>query len=282
MTIADLLQVLRKHLPILIVTAAVVFAAVAAYTFLRPPTYTATAQLFASYSGNTDSDSAPNSSDINTGTSYISTQIKTYPQLVKTEAVLQPVVDDLGLNMTTSELASMVTASNPTNTFLVEISVDDGNAKDSATIANAVANSLEEQISSDLYSEVGESPIQLTLVQKAQTPTSPSSPKVTLYLAVGLVLALIVGVMAALLADVLNTKVDNAEDVRLITDASPLGVVVKSDNLNAERPVIASEPYRIPECRFQCRGTFARHCLEQPLGGQDDHISQYRCRHCRG
>ena len=243
LTISDLLQVLRKHLTTLIVTFVVVIAVVAAYIVLTPPKYTATAQLFATYSGSADSNTTPDSSEISSGTSYLSTQIKTYPQLVKTQAVLQPVIDDLGLDTTVNQLADMVTATNPANTFMVDISVEAGDAADSSKIANSVADSLAQQISSALYAEnKGKSLIQLSLVQKAQTPTSPSSPKVALYSAVGVVLALIVAVMVALLKDVLNTKIDGVDDVRSITEASPLGVLAKVDALNERRPVVVSQP----------------------------------------
>ena len=72
-----------------IATFVVIVAAVAGYTFLVPPQYTATAELFATYASQGESQ---NSSDMNSGASYLSTQIKTYPQLVKTEAVLKPVI----------------------------------------------------------------------------------------------------------------------------------------------------------------------------------------------
>lgn len=51
MSIADLLQIVRKHLASAIISFVVVFAAVAAVTFIMPPKYTATAEVFATYAG---------------------------------------------------------------------------------------------------------------------------------------------------------------------------------------------------------------------------------------
>ncbi|WP_314687223.1 polysaccharide biosynthesis tyrosine autokinase [uncultured Bifidobacterium sp.] len=242
MTIADLWHILRKHLTTVILVFVAVFAAVAVVTFVMPPKYTATAELFATYTSS--SDSQDTSSDMNSGASYLSTQIKTYPSLVKTESILKPVIKDLGLDMTVDDLADAVTATNPTNTFMVDISVENGDAGQSAAIANSVAENLAKQISSSLYSSStsGSSPIELSVVQKAQTPTSPSSPKIPLYLAVGFVLALILAVAAALLKDVLNTKVDGSEDAKELTDTSSLGSVPRSDAFNDEAPAIVSRP----------------------------------------
>ena len=223
-----------------IATFVVIVAAVAGYTFLVPPQYTATAELFATYASQGESQ---NSSDMNSGASYLSTQIQTYPQLVKTEAVLKPVIKELGLDMTTDELAGKVTATNPSNTFMVDVSVQDGNAEQSARIANSVAKNLSEQISSSLYTdESAKSPIQLNLVQKARTPQSPSSPKVGLYLAAGVVLGLICGVGMALLLDVINTRVEGSSDVRELTKASSLGSIQRSELLDEPRPVVISQP----------------------------------------
>ncbi|PJM78663.1 polysaccharide biosynthesis tyrosine autokinase [Bifidobacterium scaligerum] len=241
MTIADLLQILRKHFVSAIISFVVVFAAIAAVTFIMPPKYTATAEVLATYTGPSGQEQSTN--DMSSGTNYLNTQIKTYPELVKTESVLKPVIDDLGLDMTTTDLADVVTATNPTNTFMVDISAEVGDPQQAADIANSVAKNLSDQISSDLYiTDGGKSPIKLSVVQKAQVPTSQSSPNVPLYLAAGLVLGVIVAVGVALLKDILNTKVDTTDDVREITHASSLGTVPSATILDDSRPVVVAQP----------------------------------------
>lgn len=242
MTIADLLQIVRKHLASAIISFVVVFAAVAAVTFIMPPKYTATAEVFATYVGQSGETQTTN--DMSSGANYLNTQITTYPELVKTEAVLQPVIKDLGLDMTTTDLADVVTATNPTNTFMVDISAEVGDPQQAADIANSVAKNLADQISSDLYnnSSSSGSPIKLTVVQKAQTPTGQSSPNIPLYLAAGLILGLIVGIGVALLKDILNTKVDSTDDVRELTHASSLGTVPQATILDDSRPVVVAQP----------------------------------------
>lgn len=243
MSIADLLQIVRKHLASAIISFVVVFAAVAAVTFIMPPKYTATAEVFATYAGQSGETQTTN--DMSSGANYLNTQITTYPELVKTEAVLQPVIKDLGLDMTTTDLAGVVTATNPPNTFMVDISAEVGDPQQAADIANSVAKNLADQVSSDLYnnsSSSNGSPIKLTVVQKAQTPTSQSSPNIPLYLAVGLIFGIIVGVGVALLRDILNTKVDSTDDVRELTHASSLGTVPQATILDDSRPVIVAQP----------------------------------------
>lgn len=102
-TLMDLFRIVHKHLLVGIITFVVVFAAVCAYTFLAPPKYSATAQVFATYSDSSVQDN--NISNINSASTYITNQIQSYPTLATTESVLKPVIDDLGLDTTVANLA---------------------------------------------------------------------------------------------------------------------------------------------------------------------------------
>lgn len=241
MVLTDLIRVIRKRVIAAAVTFCIVFVGVVAFLLISPTKYTATAELFATYSGH--SDSTQDSADMNSGAAYLSTQIQTYPKLIKTEAVLQPVIDDLGLNTQVSELAKNVTATNPTGTFMVDISVETNSAKLSADVANSAASNLSKQISSSLYSDANvSSPIQLTVVEKAQVPASPSSPKIPLYLAAGLLLGIILAICVALLMEAINTKIDDSEEVKALTKTSALGMVPRSKAFEDTRPAVVGVP----------------------------------------
>lgn len=238
-TLVDLWNAVRKHMVSAVVTLVVVVAVVAAYTFTRTPEYTATAQLFATYQRISGDDGGI--SEFNSGATYIQSQIQTYPQLVKTESVPQPVIDDLGLDMSVDALAQKVTASNPDGTMLVDIDVVDADAQAAADIANGVAESMRDQISAPIENDDGgttPSPVDLDIVQQAYAPESPSSPNVPLYLAAGLVAGLVLGCCVAIVRDMLDRRVRQSSDATAIIDAPVLGTVTRSDRFAANRPVI--------------------------------------------
>ena len=242
-TFADLLATIRKHLIAALVACAVVIACAGAYVFLAPPEYTSTAQVIATFNAAQENGESTDISQQNTGGTYISSQIKSYPTLTTTEKVLSPVISKLGLDESVSELTKQLVVTNPSNTAFVNISAKSGDAQRSADIANAVAESLRTVVQQDLYGgSKGQSPIKLTVVQKASVPQSPSSPKKGLYLAIGVVLGVIVGVFAAVLKELLSTKVEETSDVRGIVKASALGSVPKNEVLAGTRPVIIAEP----------------------------------------
>ena len=224
-TLMDLMRIIRKHLVTAAIVFVMVFAGVTAYTFLVPPKYTATAQAMATYNASQGDDAGI--SQQYTGGTYIAGQITSYTTLATTETVLEPVIKDLGLDTSVKSLAEQLTVTNPTNTAFVNISAEDGDAQQASDIANAVAD---------------KSPVKISIVQRARVPESPSSPNKPLYLAVGVVAGLVLGVFAALLKDMLNTKVEETSDVRSLVGASSLGSVPQDNSLGEKRPVLVSQP----------------------------------------
>ena len=240
----DVLGAIKKHVITAIITLVVVAAAVAVYTFTRTPQYPATSELLATYRSSASTTSSTGN-ELNSGASYLNSQIQTYPQLVKTESVLQPVIDDLGLNTTVKTLAASVTASNPTDTMLVDISVVDNDPKVASGIANSVAESLKKQVTSTLYTDEGDkivSPVNLSVVQQAYAPSSPSSPKVVMNLAIGLAAGILLGVAAAIVKDLMDTRIRQDSDATAIMDVPVLGTVTRSDSYTERTPVIIAKP----------------------------------------
>lgn len=241
-TFADIVVIIRKHIATAAICFAVIVGVAGAYAFLAAPQYSATAQVIATYNAAQDGGNSDDITQQNTGGTYVSNQIKSYPTLATTETVLKPVISQLGLDVSVKDLSNQLTVSNPSNTAFVNITATVGDAKQSATIANAVADSLRTIVEHDLYAKGAAAPIKLTVVQRAATPQEPSAPNKKLCIAAGVVLGLIVGIIAALLKDLLRTKVEEASDVRGIVHASALGSIPKNEALEGTRPVIITEP----------------------------------------
>ena len=175
MTLSAFFDIMRKHVITIIITFLVVLGAVITMTAMSPVEYTTTSQLFATY--NDSSDGTANSSEQNSGSSYIMSQIKSYPALTTTQSVLQPVIEDLGLHTSVAQLKEQINVTNPTNTAFVNISVTDDDSAQAADIANAVAKSLSSVVENNLYASGSHSSVKLSIVQPAVSPNAPSSPK---------------------------------------------------------------------------------------------------------
>lgn len=247
--ILDFLVAIRKHWLTAVLVFAMVLLAMAGYTFTRTKMYTAQTQMFASYNGVAGDASANAGVSNSVGVqsvagSYIATQLKSYPDLVKTNAVLAPVVDALNTNsLTVNGLSSMVSAENPEGTYMLNVAVRSANPEQAADLANRVSDSLSNVVASELYSSGDKSIVKLSVVQPAQVPRAPSSPNVTLNLLVGAFIGLILAFVAAVLRDALSRRVQDVSDLQAISqNATIVGIIPKDDMLGGAKPIVVVKP----------------------------------------
>lgn len=236
----NVFRTIFHHLVLFTITFVVVVAASIVVSVLTPPKYTSESQLFATFN-EVDSQN-DNYTAINNANSYITNQIKSYPTLATTDVVLNPVINQLHLDMSGEELADKLTVTNPQNTAFINIRVVDQDAQTAKNIAEAVSGSLSNVVEHSLYSDVKTSPVKITVVQSATIPTTPSSPNIPLNIIVGILCGLALGAIVALLKDVLSTKIETEEEIGQYIDAPIIGRIAENKSLDDATPAVINEP----------------------------------------
>jgi len=214
----------------------------AASAFLSPMLYQATTQLYVAVRN------SGAAGDLAQSTNYARQAVTSYVRVIPTAIVLEPVIDDLGLDLTPRELAAQVSASAPLNTQLITVTVTDENPSEAAQLANAVGDSFANAVSARLEAPTGaelDSKVQVKTISAAKVPTQPSSPNLRLDLALGLLIGLAVGVGMAALRSVLDTRIRTVTDVESVIDAPILGGI-PFDPDSAERPLVVQASPRDP------------------------------------
>jgi capsular exopolysaccharide synthesis family protein len=191
-----------------------------AYASTLPTMYRATSSVFVS------SPRGDTTNELVQGFTFTEKLVQSFAQLAITPAVLQPVIDSLGLETTPAALAKNVSASTPLNTVIVEVTVINRSPEQSALIANAVTRSLA-TIGQDLAPEGpdGDPSVTLETVSTAQAPLSPFSPNLMLLLATGALFGLTIGAVFAVLRDMFDTRVRDEKDLARVSDAPLLGKI---------------------------------------------------------
>jgi len=217
------LEVVRRGWAWILLGAICGLAASGLYSSTKTPLYTATTSVFFSVSGG---DSV---TQLLQGSTFSQNQVSSYALLVKQPAVLQPVIDQLKLPTSPSQLAAQITTASAPDTVILNISVSTAQAKQSADVANAVGAQLGKTVAT---LSAGTQPgaagltVKATTVATAAVPSKPSSPKLSRNLAAGLVGGLGLGIAFVLMRELLNTKVRAEEDVKRVDDdVSVLGVI---------------------------------------------------------
>lgn len=182
-------------------------------SLLTPTSYTASTSLFVS------TQNSQTSAELQQGSVFALARVQSYVDVTSKPTVLQPVIDKLNLGMTSEALASKIKVSTTRNTVIIDIEARDRSAQRSADIANAVAASLITTVA-DLERPTNgtPTPVRLSPVDHASTPTEPSSPNVKLDLALGLLYGLAAGIAAAVLRHVLDRNIRTESDLRRITN----------------------------------------------------------------
>ena len=269
MTLADILGAARKHIVAMVIVVAVIFGATCGIAAREVPVYTAYAQFYATLrqastpaSGTQDdgtatcdgtaqdqgqSDQAAPSpqtpSQVTSDQNFVKSQIGLLPTLVQTDAVLQPVIDKLKLTTTPDALAGNVAINMSEDSLFLTIGAKSTDPQTAADIANAVGESLNNQIAADSFGDVKTnalSPIVLQAVKPAKAPGAPTSNNRSTLLIGGLV-ALVAAILVAVALEAMNRRVRDVADLGRYVDAPVLGLVPESDELG-EGSVVAAHP----------------------------------------
>jgi len=231
LTLHDYLTILRRSWPVILIATIVGTLIALGLSLAMTPVYQATSQLFVSVK------SAGAAGDAYTGGLFVQQRVKSYVDVVDSPAVLEPVIEELGLDSTYIGLASQVSATTPPNTVLLNVSATDTSPAQAAKIANAVAASYANEIARlegakttmDGLPRLGgngnQTPVQATVIKPAEVPTAAIFPRTQLNVLLGALLGLLVGVGIAVLRFTLDTSVKSSEELEQSADSTTLGVV---------------------------------------------------------
>ena len=215
------LKILAKHWKLISVVALLVVVATVLATYLMPKTYESRAQFFVSTVDTTDN------SQLAQGSTFLQQRVKSYSQLLAAPVVLSPVIQQLGLRMSVDDLAANVKVTVPPETVLIEVSVADRDPAHAQRIAAALADQFPRVVSNlERVSKNRESPVKVTVTRPPTLDLDPVSPRPVRNIALGLILGLLLGVGAAMLRHVLDTRVRTREDISALdNDISTLGEI---------------------------------------------------------
>jgi succinoglycan biosynthesis transport protein ExoP len=273
------LGVLRERWWVVAICAVVSLLAAVVYVEGQPKEYTATAALqFTANSLPSQVAGVPSNQSVDP-----EGEKSTNLQLVTTTPVAALVVKALQLDATPAHLLGQVSASNPRNDYIIDISATEQSPKLATDIANAFAQQYVvysqqqnenqlikgEQLIDKRYAQLPTTDTvdranlralaqKLLLLQAVQTgnarvadtaviPTAPTSPKKRATAAAALVVGLLLGIGFAFLLNLLDRRVKSWDEFKEIYGLPELASIPKLPNRprTTGEQEIALEPYRI-------------------------------------
>ena len=194
------------------------FSFLVTYFFIQP-TYTSTTRIYVVNQA-TDNNNL-SAQDLQAGT-YLAND---YKEIITSNDVLSEVIKDEKLNLSEAELSKMVSVNIPTDTRLISISVNAKTGQDAQTLANKVREVASEKIKNVTKVE------DVTTLEEAKLPESPSSPNIKLNVLLGAVLGGFLAVVGVLVREILDDRVRRPEDVEDALGMTLLGIVPDTDKI---------------------------------------------------
>ncbi len=230
MELQDYVKIVRNHWKLVVVSVLLLLGLAGAYILTATPVYSASAELFVADSNASTPQELVEASD------FTLDRVKSYVYVVDSEIVLEPVIEELDLDLTTSELAGKVSATVPTDTVVIQIRVSDTSPELAQQIANAIADQFRD-ISSTLDGQAATSST-ITVLGRAEEPTQPIAPNRKLVIGFGLMLGIAAGLTAAVVRERWDNRIRREDDVRAITALPIIGRIPKEEQSAPFRPVI--------------------------------------------
>ena len=210
----EVLEVVRQHiLVILLVTVIAAAAGFGVSKFVLVPHYEASALIIV----NTRQDVTANvtSDQINSATKLVST----YSIIIKSDTVLQQVINNLGLSLTYGQLKERVTVSAVDDTQVMQVTVRSDNPEWARQVCEQIT-----AISPDVILESVEAG-SVKLISQASVTPDPVSPNVPKNTAIAAILGLVASIGIVVLRELLDNKIKTEDDVRKYLDLPVVGVI---------------------------------------------------------
>ena len=213
----DLLEIfyaLKKKILLVLMVALVGGCIAAAYTqFLMTPIYSSTSSILVLSKETTLTSLA----DLQLGASLTSD----YTVLITSTPVMEQVISDLDLDMTAEQLKGSVSINNPTDTRILEITVNNTDSKMAKKIVDEIANKMEV--------------IPPKIIEVGKIATVRTSPSVKKNAALGFLLGFLACAAIVVVYAVMDDTIKTEEDIEKYLGVSVLAKVPdRKDFINSK------------------------------------------------
>ena len=226
-SLQDAVRTVRERWLIVVAAALLGIVAAVVFTWIRPPEYTANVSFYVVAA--TD-DRASSADAAYQGSLLAAQRVPSYVEFVTAPQVANAVADRLRMPDLAGELPDRLTASNASESTLIEVSIVAASPQEAVAIATALADALPAKIAEIEQPGVapGLAPVTVRAVLPIDVPTSPSSTGLAFNALLGLFAGIVIGVSAAIVRDAFDDSVRTPADVSGAARTSSLARFTRS------------------------------------------------------
>ncbi|MGJ5710489.1 YveK family protein [Staphylococcus equorum] len=213
--LSKILQIIRKNIKILIILPIIclLISAIVTFFFLDAK-YQASTQVLVNQKEN---ESQMMAQEVQSNIQLVNT----YSEIVKSPRIIDKVSKELDRAYSTSELSSMITVSNQSESQILNIVVDSKSGGDSEKIANTVAQIFSEEVPNIMNVD------NVSILSEADDTAKQVAPKTMANLLLGVVGGFLIALIIIFTKEILDKRIKSEEDVENELNIPVLGSIQK-------------------------------------------------------
>lgn len=211
--IVDIL--LKRWKMILSITLIATFTAGIISFFVIAPKYEASTKVFIGKEKTDSKDQNYNNSDIQ----MYQQLIKTYAEVIKTNALVEKAIDASGLDITSEKVLGSLTVTPAANTQILEIKYISTDKKLSKEVLDSVTNQFI-KTSTELIPNGN-----VKIIEPAKLPESPASPNKKMNIAIAFLLGIMISVGLSFLLEFMDNTFKTKEQLEQILGVPVIGAI---------------------------------------------------------
>lgn len=169
--------------------------------------------------------------------------INTYSVIIRSPAVLSIVIEDLGLDMKSAELARKLAINSAEESQVINISIEDSSSQRSVEILNTIGTVFQKEIQQWMKVD------NVIILSKAELPENPIpiKPRTELIIVMGAVLGLVIGVGVTIIKDYFDTTIKSEKDLEELLELPILGLIRPINEEDLPTPNIQANQKEVTE-----------------------------------
>jgi succinoglycan biosynthesis transport protein ExoP len=145
--------------------------------------------------------------------------VKTYTVILNSDRVINKVINDLNLSMTTEDLRSQISVESEQDTEVLRITVKADRPEEAQKIANSLASFFQEDVKELLLMD------NVHIIDLASRPQSPVEPRPKLYLFIAAIMGAALGLAFVFVWEYMDDSIKDSDDVQSSLHMAVLGTI---------------------------------------------------------
>lgn len=238
MELRNYFKILRNHI-ILIAISSIVALGIGAILYSRTPsTYAADIQFYVSTP-------QPEGTNAQATGLFAQNRVNSYVLLLTSEELARRIIDQGGIDLTPTQVASRIRADADVNTVLISVTVTDTDRERAFRIAQGIGKTLGPMV--DTLDNAGRrsSLVVINIVSGPTLRPAPVGPDLKLYLGIGLAAGLLVSVAYAFLRELLDASIRSSSEATTLLGVPVLGSLPLDPSVKKSPLITGSETLSI-------------------------------------